>query len=100
MTKTNGKATIREVFDLIKPMAERQVRIETTLDEFIKAYEKGHKELSDDLTTTIEKNTSEHKNIVALIHGKISIKAFSLWLSGAVVVVSAILGYLKFMGVL
>jgi len=96
----NEKATIREVFDLIKPLNSGLARLETKFDEFIKTYDKGHKALADDLEITIDTNTKEHKSIIELLQGKISIKAFSLWLSGAVVVTSGILGYLKFLQVI
>ncbi|MCE5329182.1 hypothetical protein LLG07_02475, partial [bacterium] len=66
-----------------------------TLNEFIKVYEKSHKALADDLVLTIEKNTTEHKNIVELIQSKISIKAFSAWLTGASVFIGIIVTLLK-----
>ena len=98
---TNGeKATIREVFDLVKPLNDGLTRLETKFDEFIKIYDKGHKALADDLEITIDTNTKEHRSIMNLLQGKISIKAFGLWLSSAVIVISGILGYLKFLKVI
>ena len=97
---SDEKAGIREVYDLVKPINDKLNRLETKFDEFIKTYDKGHKEIADDLEITIEKNTEEHKSIIAVLQGKISIKAFAVWLSVTGVVISGIIGYLKFLQVI
>jgi hypothetical protein len=87
---TNGeKAGIREVFNMVKPLGEGQVRIETKLDTFIELYNKAHEALENKVDKASD-----------CIKGKISIRAFALWLSSAVIVIGAILGYLKFLKVM
>ena len=88
MTKGEN-ATIREVYDLIKPMNDSITRVETLLSTHLDNYSKN--------CTT---NKEDHTNFNNRISGKISIKAFASWLSGAVVIISGILGYLKFLKIM
>jgi len=69
--ESNGtKATIREVFNMLQPIGERQIKIETILNSFIDTYKTGHKDLEDKLNKTED-----------CLKSKISTKAFTLWIS-------------------
>ena len=106
--ETNGRATIREVYDLINkqekdlllPMMSRQVKIEIKLDNFLETYEKGHKELQDDVITVCEANKEEHELFKKWIFSKISIKSFIAWTACVTTLIGLGLFLLKFFGVL
>jgi DNA-binding Xre family transcriptional regulator len=116
------KATITKVYELIMPMTERQVKIETTLDNFIVKYDISHKELATDLAISTANLASElkenheklaldlietkklhcadHKETLTELRGKISIKSFIAWTSAVMVLIGLALFLLKFFGVL
>ena len=91
MAKENNgtKATIREVFDLVKPMNESITKIETLLITHLTNYEKDY-----------ISNKSDHKDFNNRFAHKISIKAFASWLTGAGLFITMILALLKFFKVM
>ena len=91
MAKENNgtKATIREVYDLVKPMNESITKIETLLTTHLGNYEKD-----------CEENKTEHKSFNNRFANKISIKAFASWLTGAGLFITMILALLKFLKVM
>ena len=95
--QNGGKATIREVRDLIDKLDDEKIspmrldiaQIKTLLTEHLKKYD-----------AFCEQNTREHKELYNQLLSKISIKSFSAWLTGVSVFFGILFGLLKLFGVM
>ncbi len=82
MTETE-KATIREVYNIVKPLSDGQVRIETTLTAFIETYKIAHKETLADI-----------EKIEKCVKDKISVRAFITTITTVSIILGIIISML------
>ncbi|MHB1334528.1 MAG: hypothetical protein ACYCXQ_01040 [Candidatus Humimicrobiaceae bacterium] len=102
------KATFREVQKMFTelqdkyliPQIESQARIETTLANSIITQKEGFEYNRDMHIDCYGENVKEHKALWKRIDEKISIKAFTSWLSAALALIGLGLFLLKFFGIL
>lgn len=78
------KATIREVVNMLDPLKRDVTEIKTLLTEHLKNYQ-----------IFCNENKEEYKELKNRMYQKISIKAFTAWLTGASVFIGIVLTILK-----
>lgn len=87
--ENNGKATIREVVDMLDPLKKDVTEIKVLLIDHLKRYE-----------IFCDKNEKSHEDMQTKIMEKISVKSFAAWLSGASVFIGIVITILKIFNVM